>query len=131
MNDPIPTGENSPLDTDQSHESMEPGAVELRCGMCDGTGVEVGKDYACSWCDGLGTVEAHLDGKYVPAHHLSRVESERNRLSTLLTGFCEDVRQWVALSRSDGLVDMEALIERADEVEAEASLAPTEAGHDE
>ncbi len=40
--------------------------VELRCGMCDGSGVNTDhKRGACEWCDGTTTVMAHLDGKYV------------------------------------------------------------------
>ncbi len=49
--------------------------VELRCGMCDGSGVDDQPDrgggpQACWMCDGTATVVAHLDGKYVAVDYV-------------------------------------------------------------
>ena len=63
-----------------SEQPVEQEPEELRCGMCNGSGVNPEATQACDWCDGTATVMAYLDGKFVPAERLREVEAENLRL---------------------------------------------------
>ena len=70
----------SDLEPHPSEQPVEQEPEELRCGMCDGSGVNPEATQACDWCDGTATVMAYLDGKFVPAEWLREVEAENLRL---------------------------------------------------